>query len=384
MQYSAGQVLDGRYELVRFVGSGSFGEVWVANDKATDLEVAIKIYVSMDEQGLSDFKKEFQITFDFNHTNLLHANYLGVNAGDRRPYLVMPFCPDGSVSKYAGKMAEEDIWRFIRDVAAGLAYLHSRQPPVIHQDIKPDNILILRNGDFVITDFGISKQLRASLRKSAMSSANGAGSISYMGPERFSKQYQAVKASDIWSVGASIYELAVGDLPFCGMGGSLQKKGADMPELSDDDFSPTLNMVMQACLAKEPWNRPTALQLSEYANRVLQGETPPPSWGRKPESASEEAAMAAPQGIEGMYPQPQSTQFGRRYPQPFPPGPVQMQPQPQMQSQYPEMQPAVQGNAQNGYPSSDKPQSVQRIPGWLWALVAVVGMAAGFLINMFV
>ena len=196
MQYTDGYLLANRYLLNRFVGGGSFGEVWVAHDEAADLEVAVKIYIAMDEKGLEEFRKEFQLSFELNHTNLLHANYLGLNDEDNRPFLVMPYCPDGSVSKYAGNMKEEDLWRFVHDVAAGLAYLHAQNPPIIHQDIKPDNILILKNGDYVITDFGISKQLRQSLRKSALQ-LNSAGAISYMGPERFSKQFQAVKASDI-------------------------------------------------------------------------------------------------------------------------------------------------------------------------------------------
>lgn len=273
MKYSEGYLLDGRYRLERFIGSGTFGEVWVAVDAATDIEVAIKVYVSMDEKGLKEFKDEFKISFELNHTNLLHANYLGVNAEDQRPYLVMPFCPDGSVSKYAGEMSETDLWRFIRDVASGLAYLHSMQPPIIHQDIKPDNILILKSGDFVITDFGISKQLRATLRKTA-NAMSSAGAISYMGPERFSKQYHAVKASDIWSLGASIFELVTNELPFCGMGGSLLKQGADMPELPEG-YSDTLNIVCQACMAKEPWSRPTAQQLADFASRILEGEASP-------------------------------------------------------------------------------------------------------------
>ena len=276
MKYSEGYLLDNRYNLERFIGSGTFGEVWVAIDKATDIRVAVKIYVSMDEKGLQEFKKEFQISFELNHTNLLHAYYLGVNPEDKRPFLVMPFCPEGSVSRFSGDMKEADIWRFIRDVASGLAYLHSKNPPIIHQDIKPDNILIVKNGDFVITDFGISKQLRATLRKSA-NSLNSAGAISYMGPERFSKQYQAIKASDIWSLGVSIFELATNELPFCGMGGSLLKQGADMPELPEE-FSETLNMVCQSCMAKEPWNRPTANQLADFASKFIDGANPVPVW----------------------------------------------------------------------------------------------------------
>ena len=276
MQYSVGQLLDGRYHLTRSIGSGSFGEVWVAIDKATDLEVAVKIYLSMDPQGLSDFKKEFQVSFDLNHTNLLHANYLGTTAEDNRAYLVMPLCPDGSASKYIGKADEFILWKFIKDVSAGLAYLHEQHPPLIHQDIKPDNILISKNGDFLITDFGISKQLRSTLKKS-VGHLNSAGSVSYMGPERFSKQSMPIKASDIWSLGVTVYEMAVGDLPFCGMGGSMQKKGADIPELPDT-FSDSLNMVVMSCMAKDTWERPTARQLEDFASRYLNGDSPQITW----------------------------------------------------------------------------------------------------------
>lgn len=305
MQYNEGYLLDKRYLLERFIGSGSFGEVWVAMDKETDLQVAVKIYIAMDEKGLDDFKKEFQLSFELNHTNLLHANYLGVNEEDRRPYLVMPYCPDGSVSKYAGNMKEKDIWHFIRDVAAGLAYLHSQDPPIIHQDIKPDNILILKSGDYVITDFGISKKLRQSMRSSSAKNFESAGAISYMGPERFSKQFQAVKASDIWSLGAAIYELLTGELPFCGLGGSLQKQGADMPEFPDG-YSANLAMVCTSCLALDTWYRPTAVQLRDYAAAMMNGETCTPTWKvlavPHVDKETEDKGEQVPAGVDGINP----------------------------------------------------------------------------------
>ena len=182
---------------------------------------------------------------------------------------------------------------------AGLAYLHSQNPPIIHQDIKPDNILILKSGDYVITDFGISKQLRQSLRKSAMN-LNSAGAISYMGPERFSKNFQAVKASDIWSLGAAIFELVTGDVPFCGMGGSLQRQGADMPELPEP-YSERLNLICTSCLAKETWDRPTAAQVRDYASQVLDGQTALVTWKHE-EPRSAEAP--APEPVSEPVPEP--------------------------------------------------------------------------------
>ena len=386
MKYSEGCLLDGRYQLKRFIGSGTFGEVWVANDTATDLEVAIKVYVSMDETGYKEFKKEFQISFELNHSNLLHANYLGVNPEDKCPYLVMPFCPDGSESRHIGSMSEADMWRFIRDVASGLAYLHSMNPPIIHQDIKPDNILILRNGDFVITDFGISKQLRATLRKSA-NSLNSAGAISYMGPERFSKQYQAVKASDIWSLGASIFELATEELPFCGMGGSLLKQGADMPELPEE-YSRELNMICQSCMTKETWNRPTAQQLADFASRYIDGETPKITWkiaadieipenviveGQNKPAAAPQASNNASQAASKSNADMKKTMvnaasaFAENKTVAFTPN---------VSEPAAEVQPAPEAKF-----AIKSDRKAEPIAAWVWVVVAIAGLAFGLVLN---
>lgn len=384
MKYSKGYLLDNRYQLERFIGSGTFGEVWVAKDTATDLEIAIKVYVSMDEKGLEEFKKEFQISFELNHTNLLHANYLGVNPEDKRPFLVMPFCPDGSVSNSGGNISERDLWRFIRDVAAGLAYLHAQNPPIIHQDIKPDNILILKNGDFVITDFGISKQLRSTLRKSA-NTLNSAGAISYMGPERFSKQYHAVKASDIWSLGVSIFELATGELPFCGMGGSLLKQGADMPELPTE-FTPTLNMVCQDCMTKEPWNRPTAAQLADFADKVLAGAEPKAAWRKgkeEPKAAVEEPQVVAP--VESN-PQPAANNMNKTVQMSTP----AVEPEPKKKSKAtPATATVAQGSAgvspdvDPGEAKFVTPQQpgAELLGAWVWPVAILAGLLAGFLLH---
>ena len=71
----------------------------------------------------------------------------------------MPYCSNGSSATLIGKMSEKQIWHFIRDVSCGLMFLHSQNPPIIHQDIKPDNILIGDDGKFIISDFGISRKL---------------------------------------------------------------------------------------------------------------------------------------------------------------------------------------------------------------------------------
>ena len=275
MQYQTGYKFAGRYLLKEFKGSGSFGEVWLAEDSETSMDVAIKIYIALDKQGVEAFKSEFAIAFELNHSNLLHINHFDICG--MQPFLIMPYCPNGSASKLMGEISESETWKFIRDVSAGLAYLHSLVPPIIHQDIKPDNILIDRSGRYLITDFGISKRVRSSMRENT--ALNVAGSTAYMGPERFSANPQPVKASDVWSLGATIYEILMGELPFCGMGGGMQNHGAELPELSDR-YSAELNNIVRACLATEPWNRPTAAQLENYAGAMFRGEKPAATWGK--------------------------------------------------------------------------------------------------------
>lgn len=273
-----------RYTLKEFKGCGNFGEVWLAHDEVLDTDVAIKIYISLDPRGVEEFKSEYITTKGIAHPNLLTTTYFDV--WEQRPFLVMKYCSKGASTSQAGKMDEYDLWQFIHDVAAGLRHLHNMPEPIIHQDIKPDNILVDDNNRFLITDFGISKKIRSTMRKQSKR-AVGAGATAYMGPERFDADSSPVKASDIWSLGVSIYELATGELPFSGLGGGMQKNGAEMPSL-DNRWSKDLNMVMQSCLAKETWDRPTAKQLEEYSEAILKGQPATVTWNAP--SAISEAA----------------------------------------------------------------------------------------------
>ncbi len=265
-ELSQGTTINGRYTLQEYKGSGSFGEVWLAHDDIIDTDVALKIYVSLNPAGISQFTEEYKTTANLSHPNLLTAKHFDV--WERRPFLEMKYCGQGSADKLVGNITEKDLWHFIHDVAAGLHYLHDLPEPIIHQDIKPDNVLMDDDGMFLITDFGISKQLRATIRKQSGRS-DASGSCAYMGPERFNADPTPIKASDIWSLGASIYELAKGELPFYGQGGVMLKNGADLPELGAG-WSSELNQTIQACLAKDPWDRPTAEQLEKYAESMLQ------------------------------------------------------------------------------------------------------------------
>lgn len=270
-----------RYFLERLLGRGNFSEVWLAKDIKTDIEVALKIYApatGLDDHGMNVLSREFAIVVNANQRNLLKPLYY--DSYERKPYLVLPYCKNGSILRQVGQFTEDDAWRLFRDVASGLAYLHSMNPTLIHQDIKPDNIMISDNGTYMITDFGVSAHAKSTLRKSMSVAFSSAGTTAYMAPERFSKDNAPIKANDIWSLGAMVYEMLTGDVPFTAggpalEGGIIQKNGAEIPDLPAN-FSSQLNHLIQMCLNEEPWERPTAEQVAEYAQIAIEGGNPFP------------------------------------------------------------------------------------------------------------
>ena len=287
MQLQEDTLFDDRYHLIKLLGCGGFSEVWLVEDtKVGNKKMALKVYApgsGLDEDGVQLFSSEFELVFDLNHTHLLHPAHFDVY--ERSPYLLMPYSEQGSANKLVGNITEDEAWRFLHDVADGLAYLHEQEPPIIHQDIKPDNVLKDHLGNYQITDFGISTKVRSTLRKSMMSSSKSGGTMAYMPPERFGKDNIPIKASDVWAMGATLFELLTGDMPFGENGGLMQKSGAEIPNIPGD-WSKELQEVINRCLLKEPWDRPVAKQVAEWADKRLRGEKFAMSSMKKKQSTS--------------------------------------------------------------------------------------------------
>lgn len=268
-----GLVFAERYKFIKQLGRGGFAEVWLAEDTMTGVQVAVKVYApgaGLDDNGIKIFTQEFSIVFDMNHTNLLRPTHF--DTWERMPYLIMPLIKNGSAFKYIADgqtIPEDECWKMLHDVASGLAYLHEKTPPLIHQDIKPDNILIDDEGRYLITDFGISARVRSTIRGGKAQEQSG-GTLAYMGPERFSTNPKPIMASDVWSLGAMMYELMTGLPPFGNHGGVLQKNGADIP-IIEGDYSQDLKDIIYACLFKETWDRPSAKKIEEQTYNKLHG-----------------------------------------------------------------------------------------------------------------
>lgn len=282
-QYLNGdQLFDGHFQLIKPLSTdGGTADVWLARDvntidndidgvadeemlEETGMLVAIKIYRpknALDIEGEQQFRDEYKIVYDCRHTNLLQPTSFSIF--EEVPYLVMPFCQSGSSENYIGQLNDEaEIWRFIHDVASGLAYLHANNPQIIHQDIKPANILIDNNGNFAITDFGISSR-QGSFQGYTYDDGN-CGTMAYMAPERFAEFAMPLPEGDIWAFGATLHELITGLVPFGEDGGQAQADSwTGMQPITG--ISSDIMRLINACLAKDPKKRPTAAYLEQAA-----------------------------------------------------------------------------------------------------------------------
>lgn len=287
-QYIAsGKAFDGHYKLIRPLStSGGTADVWLALDLNTvndptgigDLKglsdeqieslgliVAIKVYRpqnALDIEGEQRFREEYMIVFNCHHTNLIHPTHFSIF--HEVPYLVLPYCKKGSAERHIGKLEDDESkWKFVADVAGGLAYLHALEPPIIHQDIKPGNVLIDDSLNYSITDFGISAKSGGSDRDT-FEDEERSGTMAYMSPERYQENAEPSPAGDVWALGAMFYEMLTGKVPFGEEGGWAQVENPTiMPEMPAD-MPADMQRLITACLDPDPEKRPTA----EYVSRA--------------------------------------------------------------------------------------------------------------------
>lgn len=269
--FEQGKLFDGHYKLIESLSTaGGSADVWLAidintidetNDESKATKVAIKIYRPkniIDVEGEYQFRKEFKKVFNCHHENIIQPTYFSIY--EEMPYLVLPYCPSGSSEMLIGQFqTDKDLWKYIYEVASGLAYLHEHTPQIIHQDIKPANVLIDDNGNYAITDFGISAEMGGA---DVESEDESGGTFAYMAPERFIEDTPPMPESDIWAFGATLYELITGDVPFGNDGGSRQQKKTYIPAIKQN-VPEAVKKLIYDCLAYDAKDRPTARSIVE-------------------------------------------------------------------------------------------------------------------------
>ncbi len=273
MKPEKGSIFHNRYLLLEKLGVGGFSEVWKALDrKAGDMVVAVKIFApgsGLDSNGLEVFSKEYSIVFNLKHPNLLKPTYFDDCEG--QPYLVLPFMKNGSCLKCIGEFSEKDAALLLKQIGGALNEMHSQEHPLIHLDISPDNILPDDEGNYLLSDFGISTKIRRTLTKSIGKERFSSGKQAYMAPERFSKKLterEPKTSNDIYSFGVTLFELLTGVLPFGELGGINQSTGLEIPELPET-ISQGLQKLIYSCIAPDPEKRPSASMLSDAAGEFL-------------------------------------------------------------------------------------------------------------------
>ena len=267
-----GQVGNGRFSLLRLLGKGGMGEVWLAKDKQLDEEVAIKrlpTEVGMDAMALSDMRREVQKNRVLSHPNIVRLHDL-VHVSGEPPVISLEFV-DGvdltaiMATKTNGCFDWAEIKEWIIQLASALEYAH--QENIVHRDLKPGNIMITRKGRLKLADFGIAASVSDSSMRSSVSGYI-AGTPLYMSPQQMEGKPPQV-TDDIYAFGATIYELLTSRPPFYTGDINHQVLNVLPTPLSQrlSEFGYTRNIpphaqeLVMTCLAKDSRARPANMGL---------------------------------------------------------------------------------------------------------------------------
>ena len=252
----------GVYRILSLLGAGAMGEVYRARDERLGRDVALKILpaeFSQNEDRLRRFQQEARAAGQLNHPNIIAVHDVGVH--DRSPYLVSELLEGATLQqRIAGRpLPARRALEYGTQLAHGLAAAHAKG--IIHRDLKPANVFITNDGHLKILDFGLAKLTGELPADEVMVTAERTqagvvlGTPSYMAPEQASG-LASDHRSDIFSLGAILYEILSGQSPFRGSNTAetISAILRDEPREFSDVLSipPGLDRVVRHCLEKQP------------------------------------------------------------------------------------------------------------------------------------
>ena len=271
----AGAII-GNCRIVKKLGEGAFGVVYLARHKVLDIDVAIKLLPAAaafrDPGYVEMFLREARTAARIRHKNVIGIFEAGVQEGQH--YIIMELAPGGTVGErmflQGGKLPPDEVSRILLESARGLAA--AERLNIVHRDIKPDNLMYSADGEIKIADLGLAKRLaipgatgtiRASLMADQLSMKNDpviVGTPAYMAPEIAVEPAKADTRADLYSLGVTAYHMLTGQLPFEGKSPmeTIMKHVLDapVPPIEMDSTIPEeLNGIVLKLMQKKPADR---------------------------------------------------------------------------------------------------------------------------------
>jgi serine/threonine protein kinase len=259
-----GQQID-NYRLLRLLGEGGFAQVYLGEHNYLGTQAAIKLLsMRMARNDIAQFQQEARLLANLTHPHIVRILDFGV--AEQTPYLIMEYAPGGTLRMRHPKgtrLPVPTIVEYVKQIAEALQYAHEQK--LIHRDIKPENMLVGRNGNILLSDFGIALIAQSSRYQSLQDMA---GTIAYMAPEQIEAHSRF--ASDQYALGIAVYEWLSGSRPFDGSFAEIAVKQCATPPPSLCErvptLSPALEQVVFTALAKKPEERFASVH--DFANAL--------------------------------------------------------------------------------------------------------------------
>ena len=290
--FEVGQEVFGRFKLVKVLGRGGMGIVWLAHDKQLEQDVAIKVLpdlVMHDREAVSDMKRETKRSLQLNHHNIVRIydfNQDDKGAGISMEYVDGETLSAAKAERPHGCFDTADIKAWIEQICDALAYAH-HVAKIVHRDLKPANIMLTKSGTIKVTDFGIARSISDSISRVSMRHATS-GTMVYMSPQQ-SSGARSSPSDDVYALGATIYDLLTGKPPFYSGNIQHQLESITPPSMTERraelehtgaPIPAHWEKAVAACLAKEISRRPASirelagmLQLGNATSLVAPTET---------------------------------------------------------------------------------------------------------------
>ncbi len=264
------------YEIQSELGHGGMATVYLAVQQSLSRPVALKVlapHLAREPVAKERFLREARFAANLHHPNIVEVYDVG--EADGTPFMAMGYEPGGTAAAVEGAtLAPGTALRMVRDIAVALDYAH--QQGVVHRDVKPENILLRKDGACVLTDFGIA--LAASQQSGLTNEGTSVGTPHYMSPEQLRGEKVDGRA-DLYSLGIVLFQLLTGKLPYLGTDGwaiGMQHINATIPRLPPELAH--LQVLVDSLLAKDPAARPqTGAELVRRIDALLTGPISTPT-----------------------------------------------------------------------------------------------------------